>query len=135
MMDDKNDRELRERFARLRSEELSRVPSFRSVRSRRVRSRAVVWPRVAMAVGAVVVAVVGLKIGFRGEAPDPGVGRRLDLSIPWESPTDFLLATPGVELLRTVPTLGGVDDWRRRIPTTTGRPAQDPARPKGRDSL
>jgi len=39
----------------------------------------------------------------------------------WRSPTDFLLATPGSVLMRTVPALGSPDRWVpidvRRLPS------------------
>ena len=99
------DHDLRGRFAALRHEEEQQAPEFAALwrhrpRSSRGKAR---W----LAVAACVVIVAAAVIWQR--AP----GRRpQDFSVAsiteWKAPTDFLLETPGRELLRTVPAIG---DW------------------------
>jgi hypothetical protein len=102
------DRELRERFAQLKQEDRSRVPSFRKPSAREaMRWRPVA--RVAVAAGIVLIAVVLA----RPDRTPPTVARQIvDLgAAAWRSPTDFLLITPGSELLRSVPAVGSPDAW------------------------
>jgi hypothetical protein len=112
MSDD--DRDLSNRFARLRAEDRSRVPPFRvPVAGNASRSR---WP-IGIAVAAAL-ALIALVLTQR----DPGRLVPIDLSVAaWRSPTDFLLITPGGEMLRTVPAVGSPNDWipidlRTRLP-------------------
>jgi hypothetical protein len=105
MTDD--DRELRELFSRLKREDRARVPSYRTP----VATVAPHWRPVArLAVAAIV--LIALVLGRPDQTP-PNIARQLvDLgSATWESPTDFLLITPGSELLRSVPAVGSPDDW------------------------
>ena len=100
-----DDPELRRRFAAQRREELEAAPSFGRVwaaaRAKRRPRR-----RLRLVVAAVALALAAL-LWLRpdqGPAPEP----RTALPIAeWKSPTEFLLATPGRELLSTVPALGG----------------------------
>jgi hypothetical protein len=43
---------------------------------------------------------------LRVAQPQSDVGQAALLSLKWQSPTDFLLRTPGADLLKTVPRLG-----------------------------
>ena len=106
MTDD--DRELRETFARLRREDHAHAPPFRLPAARPVSPWA--FPvKVAAAAALILVAVV-LAV------PDSGK-RRVPIQLvdlgdaAWHSPTDFLLITPGRELLRTVPPIGSSRGW------------------------
>jgi len=45
-----------------------------------------------------------------GREPKPRAPKPVTSIIEWKAPTDFLLATPGSELLRTVPQIG---NWQR----------------------
>lgn len=105
MIDD--DRELRELFSRLKREDRTRVPSYRTPVAR-VAPR---WRPVARLAVAAAVVLIALVLG----RPDrtPNMARQLvDLgAATWEAPTDFLLITPGSELLRSIPTVGSPDDW------------------------
>ena len=99
MSDD--DRDLRERFARLRDEERAHAPAFQVTR------QAPRWtwsPRVGIAAAIILIALVLA----RPDQTPPQVAHQLidPGAATWESPTDFLLITPGRELLRTVPDLG-----------------------------
>lgn len=104
-----DDRELRELFARLRQEDRARTPSFRAMDAR-------MTPRRMWSPQRVVVAAAIILIAILLAPPDrtPGNLSRqvVDLgAATWRSPTDFLLTTPGSELLRTVPAVGSPNDW------------------------
>ncbi len=97
--------EIRERFRRAHEHYESLAPSFselldrprRSYRSYRMVAAALV---VAMLVFTAVIYII------RFDRPQP---RRLDADLStistWRSPTDFLLKTPGNELLKTTPVI------------------------------
>jgi hypothetical protein len=113
-----NDGDLRERFAELRRDDQAHTGEFSSflhrARPRANPIRLSVW--VAVAAGlAVMIAVVVMSI--------PRSGRRNigspEISITeWKSSTDFLLRTPGLELLRTVPRIG---EWPASTASKGGR--------------
>lgn len=96
-----DDRYLRERFDSMRSAEAARGPTFERVleaaRSPRFQ------PRLSLAhvaVAAAVVVALGLAITRSLESPVPRAGEML---AEWTAPTDFLLRTPGSELLSSAP--------------------------------
>ena len=115
--DDDTDRELRDAFARLRADERPGAGSFRvPVRAtRRARPRALV-PLLLSSL-ALVSVVVLRSLGERADQPLP---QRLPPASSWEAPTDFLLETPGRELLRTIPPIGQLRGWE------LGKPAAEP---------
>jgi len=90
--------DLRERFHQLREEE--HAPPFRPSRSKR-RSRAAL--RYALA-------LIVIALGFAALVHHrrPPVTESI---VTWKAPTDFLLRTPGSELLSTVPQIP-----ERRLP-------------------
>lgn len=99
-MNDSNDRELRDLFRRLKDSDVGSAPAFGQLLAgarRRPPARAS-W-RLALAVGAsVLVAVASYSIARPGRG-DP-------FGIPGlETPTDFLLDTPGRGFLTSVPRL------------------------------
>jgi hypothetical protein len=109
-----NDGDLRERFAELRREDRAQAGDFSSflhqATPRANPVRLAVWAAIAASL-AVTIAVLVL--------PSPRLGRRTvgGPEIPiseWKSSTDFLLRTPGLDLLRTIPRIGA---W----PASTGR--------------
>jgi hypothetical protein len=114
-----DDRELREMFARLRQEDRARIPSFRPPAAREAPRR--MWsPRVAVAAAIVLIALVLARPDRTPRNVSPHV---VDLgAAAWQSPTDFLLITPGSELMRTVPVVGAPRDW-----TPIGTPGRAPA--------
>ena len=64
---------------------------------------------VALAAAIVVIAVV---LARPDQTPRITVRPAVELgTTAWRSPTDFLLNTPGSELLRSVPSMGSPDDW------------------------
>lgn len=93
-----DDRDLRARFAELRRQDALRAPEFAGLIRR---SRPPMFRR--MAVAAVCVLVAGLLVlVLYPRRPAPPA---LSLT-QWRSPTDFLLQTPGRDLLRSVPRFG-----------------------------
>ncbi len=112
-----DDRELRKLFARLREEDHARIPSFRAPAAREAPRR--MWaPRI---VAAAAIVLITLVLAWP-DRPQRVALHNVDLGFAaWQSPTDFLLITPGSELLRTVPAVGSPDDWtatdlRGRLP-------------------
>jgi hypothetical protein len=107
MMD--NDHDVRELFARLKEEDRAHSPPFRMP----VRTEPHRWwsPRVAVAAAIVLIALVLAR-------PDtPRYGVLVDpRAATWRSPTDFLLITPGSELMRTVPAVGSPQLWIPQSP-------------------
>lgn len=98
-----SDRDLREQFAALRHTTGMGAPSFRSTLAEAARRRRPrTWLRypIAVTVGAASIAVVALLVAHSGARRETLV----DLTVVrWNAPTDFLLQTPGGELLRTMP--------------------------------
>lgn len=103
------DRDLREHFARLRSEDARDAPSFPALlardfvrtptaRSSRLRPLLALAAVVTLAVLLVHARRTSLPSGDVPATPPPALGQ-------WGAPTDFLLDTPGRELLATVPSL------------------------------
>ena len=88
-----NDDQLREAFAELRRVEAAHVPRFAMMpRKRR--------PYTALAFATVVLLVVLVVAVIPRRPPAPSIST-------WTAPTDFLLQTPGRELLASVPDLKG----------------------------
>lgn len=102
MRETRNDNDLRERFAVLREEEATNRPRFGVPAERRLPRRiAPVWVAVPAAAAVATVWFIGRD---RGEPEAPYA---IDLSsTAWAAPTDFLLETPGSDLLATLPDIG-----------------------------
>lgn len=105
-----NEKDLRERFAQLRAEERGGIPAY-AVRTRS-RKRRVAWQLIAAP--AVLLIIVILIFAVR---PRPTTFSDSDRAVArsvaaWHPPTDFLLRTPGSEMLTTTP----------RIPDLKGIP-------------
>ena len=102
MTDRLNDGDLRQRFAALRAEDTPSAPRFRVPLGQRLPRRlSPAWIAVPAVAAAAALWIVG-----RG-------GRELETaytidmtSTVWVAPTDFLLATPGSDLLGTLPDVG-----------------------------
>lgn len=101
---DLRDDDLRSRFAALRREEEERVPQFRT---RRPNATAPAWRLGGLvAVTACLVATI-VCVSLLQRTHTVRVRNRPAVSLTqWNAPTDFLLETPGRELLRTVPAVG-----------------------------
>lgn len=113
-MTDERDREIGDMFARLKAEERREAPSFREVRARarrRSTPRGTRVPVLAAIAAAVAVFVIGALVRQGPTRPDVAL---LDVDLgatTWSSPTDFLLSTPGSDLMRMVPAVGAPRDW------------------------
>jgi hypothetical protein len=99
-MSDQHDDDFRASFQRLRSEESSGAPAFVVGESRRPS----LWSRLAPAAAVAAIALVGFLLLRRQMVRPPPP--TLTLASGWVAPTDFLLKTPGRDLLQGVPTIG-----------------------------
>ena len=103
-----DDPEIRRRFAALRDENGARTPGFEEV-LRRDRPKPYIGMRVlavaCLVVAATIVTLLRTSHELTSSAPDIA-----GLSLArWRAPTDFLLDTPGRELLYAVPRIGEAD--------------------------
>lgn len=123
MTHDESDSDLRLRFRVLRSDVERTAPPYRRPADRPARVRLAPFWIAAAALAALVIGTVW--IATRDGAPSPQSLVSLDATW-WAGPTDFLLATPGIELLRSLPTLGAIegaaDDAFREVNDTAERP-------------
>jgi hypothetical protein len=94
---------LRKRFAGLRQEEQQHTPAFAPLWSGRARAphSKGLWYVAAACVLIVVVAILLL----RSEQTSRNEVSMVEIT-EWKAPTDFLLETPGREILQTVPEIG-----------------------------
>jgi hypothetical protein len=110
---DYRDDDIRNRFAALRREEEAQAPKFAlpsPAATPRVRWRPV-GKLIAVAVCLLATAGVGtlwLHLASQRTGREPG--KPVAFVTDWKAPTDFLLETPGRELLRTVPAIGARHD-------------------------
>jgi len=104
--DDTQDKDLRGRFAALRSEEAAETPEFSLPGSGGVHLRPRRWGTLRVTVAAFLVAMVAA-LGLRliPRKPERNMTSVASLT-EWKASTDFLLETPGRELLETVPVIG-----------------------------
>jgi anti-sigma factor RsiW len=114
--DSNEDRDLRERFASLRREDVLLAPDF-AVVQRRPSGGQPAWSRWAAAAAAMVMVAAVLLVKFypRPAAPAQSLTE-------WKSPTDFLLETPGRGLLQT-PSFGpwATEPLPAESPTPAGK--------------
>jgi hypothetical protein len=104
MSHDLNDDPLRTRFAQLRDAEGTSAPRFSLPSARSAARRNFAWAAAAAAL--VLIGGTAWLLSQRPAAPVDQLA--FDLSgTAWVAPTDFLLNTPGSELLRDVPKIGG----------------------------
>jgi hypothetical protein len=109
-----DEQELRERFARLRTDDQASVRSFEAMvasaalRAPKRKARRGPSPRLATAmliVLATAVVIIVVQMHLAAKRQDLWSVRLDPDSVSWEGPTDFLLDTPGRGLLRTIPVL------------------------------
>ena len=100
------DRDLRKQFASMRREDAGRTPSFHRVLQNPKRTR-LIDTRLRAVMACLVIAAIALPafLSFRHRAATAPATTALWLA-DWRAPTDFLLNTPGRDLLRTVPQIG-----------------------------
>jgi hypothetical protein len=107
-----DDLDLRERFAALRQEEAAQTPEFDLHRVPARERRRRLSPARIFAVTACVAVAVSVALWLRpaSSRQQPEPGSPVVSITEWKAPTDFLLETPGRDLLRTVPAIGAWDE-------------------------
>lgn len=121
---DVRDDDLRRRFAELRLEEEKRASEFVlpapnwAGHGRRWSARKLVAGAVCLVA---ITTAVWLRLVSHRPAREPGTA--VASLTEWRSPTDFLLETPGQELLRTVPAIGVWQNYTN-APGAGQKPAQ-----------
>jgi len=123
-----DDRDLRESFDALRREDEGASPAFDPMWDRAARRdarRFMLTLRQALWAAAGVGFLAGATILYRAASPPPKtVNEEVARAFAeWRAPTDFLLRTPGREMLETVPRVGvdlpsGLSDGMRRKHST-----------------
>jgi hypothetical protein len=104
----KDDATMRRAFAELREGDAIRTPSLQSILAQRHSSIAPLRWQWATAVSlAIAVAVFGVYQAVHRLRPTPAV-TEAPMLLAWQSPTDFLLDTPGLAVLRATPYFGRV---------------------------
>jgi hypothetical protein len=127
-----DDNELRDRFAALRREDQAQAGEYHAfvlrTRTRAKRRRFTRWVAVPAVVAlAIAAAVIALK-----QPPGKNTGSQ-ELSImDWRSSTDFLLSTPGQEVLQSVPRIG---EWPISNRPRRGNPKTPVIKKKGLTKL
>jgi hypothetical protein len=120
-----DDRDLRERFDAMRRDDEGASPAFNPMWDRAARRAAsrqfTISSRQALWAAAGAAFLAGATIIYRAASPPPKtVSEEVARAFAeWKAPTDFLLRTPGRELLETVPRVGvdlpsGLSDGMRR---------------------
>jgi hypothetical protein len=102
VIDEESD--LRERFAQLRAEERLGVPRFES--ARRGRKRHLAWRLIAATAAlllVVIMTITTMAIRSRPTRFSDSDRAAVRSVAAWHPPTDFLLRTPGREMLTTTP--------------------------------
>jgi hypothetical protein len=113
-----HDSALHNLFARMRQEEQQHIPVFASLWGRRTRvPRGKVRWFVAAACALIMVAAIFL---LRLEQQKPQEVSMASIT-EWKAPTDFLLETPGREMLRTVPEIGAWRGYTAEMARSAGR--------------
>jgi hypothetical protein len=127
-MNEEEDRDLRRRFAALRDEDAQDTPDFarlwrqaRARHERRPSRRIAAWLVVAAGTAALLVAAVGR---YRRPSPvSPDETSTMPSLSQWRPSTDFLLRTPALEVLTTVPALGEAKPPPALPPTERSSPS------------
>jgi hypothetical protein len=107
MIDDEGD--FRARFEELRKEELRFAPRFRMARSRRLAPRRLIAAAAALILLVLVVAISVRSRRTTFSASDRAAVRSI---AAWHPPTEFLLRTPGSEILLTTPVIPDVHSMK-----------------------
>lgn len=102
-MTELHDNDLGDFFKKLKTRESLSVPSFDKTLANPAPPRTVIPALVRLSFAAVFLILAGLFLFTSGE--DPPIPSAQQLT-QWQSPTDFLLRSPGDEVFRTVPNFG-----------------------------
>ena len=100
------DQDLREQFSSLRREDAGRTPSFHRVLQKLKRTHSI-DARLRALIACLAIAATALPVFWNFHhraATAPAIAA--PWLADWRAPTDFLLNTPGRELLRAVPQIG-----------------------------
>jgi hypothetical protein len=91
----------------LRREEEASAPPFRQVLAAARLKTGAIRRRAALrlAAAAVFVAIAAIAVWWRRPAPETSLPAAAARIARWKAPTDSLLRTPGLELIRSVPSL------------------------------
>jgi hypothetical protein len=108
VIDDESD--LRERFAHLRAEERAGIPRFDS--EPRGRKHHLAWRMIAATATLLLVVITSILVRSHPTTFSDSDRAAVHSAADWHPPTDFLLRTPGSEMLTTTP----------RIPDLKGIP-------------
>lgn len=100
-----NDPDLREHFASLRREDAARTPGFTQVLQRARHASTRITGMLAAA-ACLMIAVAAVTVMRLVHDRAPAARHAAPWLADWRAPTDFLLNTPGRELLHTVPQFG-----------------------------
>jgi hypothetical protein len=111
------DSALHNRFVSLREQEQRHIPAFASLwgRKTQVQRSKGLW-YVAAACALIVVAAI---LSLRSERPNRDEVSMVSIT-EWKAPTDFLLETPGREILQTVPEIGRWRGYTAATPAADG---------------
>ena len=112
------DTALRKLFAGLRQEEQQHTPAFAPLWGRRSRGQSGKGLWFAGAGFALIVVTAILLL--RSERPNRNELSMVEIT-EWKAPTDFLLETPGREILQTVPEIGRWRGYTAPTPPADGR--------------
>jgi hypothetical protein len=122
---------LREHFARLRRAEQASTPGFERILALAGHRSSRISPALAMAASVALAAVALVIVRLPSPHRSPTIEAVAPMLADWHSPTDFLLDTPGRELLDTIPEIGRSPLTRfGPFPPT---PMTTPARRAGRE--
>jgi hypothetical protein len=98
--------EIRKRFASMRNEDSSRISRFEHVLER-VRTKSYLGLRPLVAASCLLIATIVVSVAYRSYERVPATSGIAAPSLAhWRAPTDFLLDTPGRELLYAIPQIG-----------------------------
>jgi hypothetical protein len=125
-----DDADLRRAFHALRDEIESRAPEFQALVGRAARARDVRHPRTALVTGATVMAASVIAAILIASLPHRAARLmpRASLSvIAWRSPTEFLLRTPALEVMRSVPRIDLAPTPEGAAPALPAAPGRHPS--------
>jgi len=106
MKEELDDRDLRDRFHRLHEEIDASTPPFAVRPPHTIKRLPILWTLASVGAAAVLVVVLWSAVIQNGRTTVSGI----DLNVvAWTAPSDYLLETPGRELLRTIPVFDVTD--------------------------
>jgi hypothetical protein len=119
----KGDEALQQAFKTLRAEDERRTVPFDRILHRSPRTGHFRWRPVFGASVLVVLVLAGVELEFRHRPAFRASKEPAPFILAWKSPTDFLLNTPGSELMRNAPGIGSSIDFGLVKPAAPTRKA------------